>query len=190
MRWFRRAAEQGHDRAQSILATALGMGLGVPKDVVQAVQWGLRAARQGNINAQCNLGTIYGKGAGVPKSGVEAVRWFRAAAEQGYGPAQISLASMLINGGDGLEKDEEEGAHWYREATRNCLGAQAQLAGPLFSWPLCFVHHAANALYFSKSYGRLLEGKQCTPALRVDAIRHHTHAKYTMIRSNFNYFDV
>ena len=38
-RWFRRAAEQGHANAQAVLGSLYAVGLGVPKDFVNAYVW-------------------------------------------------------------------------------------------------------------------------------------------------------
>lgn len=38
-RWFRRAADQGHANAQAVLGSLYAVGLGVPKDFVNAYVW-------------------------------------------------------------------------------------------------------------------------------------------------------
>ncbi len=38
-RWFRRAADQGHSNAQAVLGSLYAVGLGVPKDFVNAFVW-------------------------------------------------------------------------------------------------------------------------------------------------------
>lgn len=38
-KWFRRAAEQGHANAQAVLGSLYAVGLGVPKDFVNAYAW-------------------------------------------------------------------------------------------------------------------------------------------------------
>ena len=38
-RWFRRAADQGHTNAQAVLGSLYAVGLGVPKDFVNAYVW-------------------------------------------------------------------------------------------------------------------------------------------------------
>jgi hypothetical protein len=38
-RWFRRAANQGHANAQAVLGSLYAVGLGVPKDFVNAYVW-------------------------------------------------------------------------------------------------------------------------------------------------------
>ncbi len=38
-KWFRRAADQGHSNAQAVLGSLYAVGLGVPKDFVNAYVW-------------------------------------------------------------------------------------------------------------------------------------------------------
>ena len=48
MRWYRRAAEQGHTKAQFKLGAMYFMGRGVPQDDVQAHMWLNLSAAPGN----------------------------------------------------------------------------------------------------------------------------------------------
>ena len=52
VRWYRLAAEQGHDRAQSNLGSMYADGEGVSKDAVNAYAWFNIAAAQGNATAK------------------------------------------------------------------------------------------------------------------------------------------
>jgi hypothetical protein len=49
--WIRKAAEQGHERAEFNLGMLYYNGQGVPQDDAQAVVWFRKAAAQGNENA-------------------------------------------------------------------------------------------------------------------------------------------
>ena len=51
VRWFRLAAEQGHEFVQQDLGSIHENGRGVPKDYVLAYMWSNLAAAQGNIPA-------------------------------------------------------------------------------------------------------------------------------------------
>jgi hypothetical protein len=77
--WYRRAAEQGHPRAQTILGVKYEQGRGVPQNYTEAVQWYRRAAEQGNEVAQFLLGIKYQDGAGIPQDYVQAHFWFNLA---------------------------------------------------------------------------------------------------------------
>ena len=74
--------------AQYDLGVRYDAGLGVPKDVAEAMRWYRLAAEQGNADAQCSLGLMYAHGEGISEDCAEAVRWFRPAAEQGHAEGQ------------------------------------------------------------------------------------------------------
>jgi TPR repeat protein len=52
---FRKAAEQGHDKAEEKLGEMYAEGSGVTKNVQEAASWYRKAAAQGNTDAQHNL---------------------------------------------------------------------------------------------------------------------------------------
>ena len=115
VKWFRKAAEQGHARAQFNLGWMYDNGRGVSKDESEAVKWYYKAAEQGHVRAQFNLGWDYRHGCGVRQDYVEAVKWYRMAAEQGDADAQNNLGWMYDNG-HGVSKNEPEAVKWYRKA--------------------------------------------------------------------------
>lgn len=82
MRLYRLAADQGHEKAQLSLGTALASGLGgLPKDFQEAAKYLQLAANQG-VGAAAFLFTLaeyYKYGNGVPQDDVEAERLFRLA---------------------------------------------------------------------------------------------------------------
>ena len=80
VKWYRRAAAQGHASAQFNLGNMYANGQGVPQDYVEAVKWYRRAAAQGDASAQNNLGLMYEDGKGVPRDHVRAHMWFNMAA--------------------------------------------------------------------------------------------------------------
>ena len=113
-RLHRRAAEQGHAKAQFSLGTMYQQGFGVPFDVlpqdyVEAANWYRKAAEQGHAEAQNNLGLMYGIGQGVQQNYVQAHMWYNLAGAQGLEqaaknrdnvakrmtPAQIAEAQKL-----------------------------------------------------------------------------------------------
>ena len=97
------AAGQGHAEAQSHLAQAHATGLGVARNLPEAVRWFRAAAEQGDPTAQYNLGYMYDYGLGTISNFAEAVRWIRAAALQGYADAQFFLATRYM-GGDSVHR--------------------------------------------------------------------------------------
>ena len=47
-RWFRLAAEQGYEKAQSKMASRYAKGRGVSANMVEALKWAILAAEQGS----------------------------------------------------------------------------------------------------------------------------------------------
>ena len=58
VKWYRKAAEQGHARAQLFLGAMYTDGDGVPEDYVRAFAWFNLAAAQGIENAEKAKGII------------------------------------------------------------------------------------------------------------------------------------
>ena len=83
VKWYRKAAEQGHESAQFNLGVMYDNGEGVTEDDAEAVKWYRKAAEQGYDSAQYNLGVMYAKGEGVPEDDVAAYAWFSVAAASG-----------------------------------------------------------------------------------------------------------
>ena len=94
VKWFRKAAEQGHAEAQYLLAWCCMTGNGTGKSLAEGLKWMRKAAGQGLAGAQCILGVCYLYGNGVEKDSAEGVRWLRKAAEQGYPKAKKILESL------------------------------------------------------------------------------------------------
>lgn len=72
-------AEKGDRVAQFNMGINYANGLGVAKDLVQAVFWYRKAAEQGDAEAQFNLGYSYDNGEGVPKDEIEAYAYYNLA---------------------------------------------------------------------------------------------------------------
>jgi TPR repeat protein len=115
VKWYHKAAEQGHADAQFNLGVCFEYGQGVANDPDEAVKWYHKAAEQGNAGAQFNLGWCFKNGEGVEKYPVEAVKWYHKAAEQGHARAQNSLGVCFMNG-QGVAKDLEGAAKWFQKA--------------------------------------------------------------------------
>ena len=74
-KWFRRAAERGHAKAQYNLGVMYGTGRGVPQNNAEAVRWYRLAAEQGQAEAQLKLMAYYFSGTSVPKDYVLTHMW-------------------------------------------------------------------------------------------------------------------
>ena len=83
VKWYRLAAAQGYDSAQSNLGVMYAKGQGVPQDDAEAMKWYRLAADQGDGRAQVNLGVLYGNGQGVRRNYVQGYMWLSLAAQQG-----------------------------------------------------------------------------------------------------------
>ncbi len=125
---YRDAAQAGDVRAQNALGTCYRYGIGVTKDLEQAVQWYQKAADQGNTDAQMNLASVYAKGIGVAKDPKLAMQWMRKAAEQGDFRAQADLGEALMHGLV-LDKDQAQVVSWLQKsAAQGYAAAQNNLA--------------------------------------------------------------
>ncbi len=81
-KWFRRAAEQGDELGQQLLAQLYVSGKGVPQDFAEAARWLSYSAEQGFAPSQEQLGIAYLRGTGVPQDYVQAHKWLNLAASR------------------------------------------------------------------------------------------------------------
>jgi len=89
---IRRAADQGHAKAQTALGMIYSRNLGIPQDGVLAVKWLLKAAVQNEPAAQTELAGIYARGRGVEQNVRKAIYWYSQAAGNGSRIANANLA--------------------------------------------------------------------------------------------------
>jgi hypothetical protein len=82
--WYRKAAEQGHAKAQNNLGAMFVKGQGVSQDYHSAAAWFRKAAAQGDVEGEFNLALMYENGTGVPQNPHAAMTWYRVAAKQGH----------------------------------------------------------------------------------------------------------
>ena len=132
VRWYRKAAEQGHAQAQVNLGALYYKGLGVGQDYTEAAKWYRKATEQGHSQAQNNLGVMYSEGQGVEQDYNEAAKWCRKAAEQGHAQAQTNLCIMYSEG-QGVEQDYKEAARWCRKAAEQGHAQAQAILGIMYS---------------------------------------------------------
>ena len=125
IRWYRKAAEQGHAEAQFNMGFYSIQGIGVDRDTIQAVEWYQKAAEKGHAEAQYILGDFYYNGVGVTPDTIQAVEWYRKAAEQGHTSAQHMMGIAYENG-YGIERSEPSAIEWYRKAAKGTGPAQEE----------------------------------------------------------------
>ena len=92
VKWYRKAAEQGHARAQRNLAASYDAGRGILADPAEAARWYRAAALQNDSFAQYSLGLMYFEGRGVPNDLQRAYAWLVRALNLGLLPVQKDKA--------------------------------------------------------------------------------------------------
>jgi TPR repeat protein len=89
-RWYRAAAEIGHERGMYLYGKCFRMGLRVSNNA--------KAAMRGNAAAMRALGDMYERGEGVPPNDKLAIQWYERAAEKKDPAGTTSLAIMVRDG--------------------------------------------------------------------------------------------
>ena len=119
LRWWRIAAQTGHQQAQYNLGLLLA---GDRQYTAQADAAFEAAAAQQHVLACFALGTRL-----ATRDAMAAQRWLQCAAAQGYGPAQFNLATLLARAAN---TDEELAAarRWYGAAAPTFAPAASALA--------------------------------------------------------------
>ncbi len=78
-------ADRGDAEAQCIVANMYELGLGLERDILEAVQWYKKSAAQGYGVASNNLGTIFMSGnVSIAIDRIEAEIWYQKARKQGF----------------------------------------------------------------------------------------------------------
>ncbi|MGR5554634.1 tetratricopeptide repeat protein, partial [Vibrio alfacsensis] len=96
VKWYRKAAEQGHASAQCNLGVMYAKGDGVLENDKEAVKWYRKAAEQGDADAQFNLGVMYAKGEGVVKNPTKAYMWLILAKYNGV-DVSTAMSSLFLH---------------------------------------------------------------------------------------------
>lgn len=106
IKWLRKSADLGMERAQYNLAMVYDKGELAPKDLTEAAKWYRKAAEKGNAQSQFNLGLMYTNGEGVAKDKKEALKWLNKAAKQGH-PGARKLVKVMNDKNDHSRKIKE-----------------------------------------------------------------------------------
>src|SRR5258708_40178976 len=80
-RELKASADRGDSNAQSSLAIMYSKGLGIERDMPQAMRLWQLAAAKGNSQAELFLGLTYARGWGVRQNYAEASHWYQMAAD-------------------------------------------------------------------------------------------------------------
>ena len=115
VKWYRKAANQGHLLSQKALGNCYFYGRGVSQDDQEAVKWYMKAAEQGDSFAQYQIGYCYLQGRGVKRDYREAAKWYLKALDQGYILAEYGLGKCFLDCymiGQGTHQDYLDALHW------------------------------------------------------------------------------
>jgi len=114
-KWYQKAAEQGHAKAQYKLGFIYAAGSGAQQNDRLAVYWYQKAAEQGYASAQTHLGYMYSSGDGAQQDYNQAAYWYQKAADQNDATGQYRLGSMYEDGW-GFQPDYKQAVYWYQKA--------------------------------------------------------------------------
>lgn len=133
VKWYRKAANKGDNKARNDLGNCYYGGKGVEKDELEAVRWFWDAAVQGDAEAQNSLGDCYYYGKGVEENETEAVEWYQGAADKGHADAQTKVGNCYYYG-NGVEQDYAKATEWYQKAAiQGNIKAQKKLGDCYYS---------------------------------------------------------
>lgn len=104
-KWYRMAAEQGHEGARARTALMYAYACGVERNDAEAAKWFRISAEAGAEGSMFHLGRLYLAGRGVHKDVAEATRLWKKSAELGYARAQY-FYGVISRPGDGVKKAE------------------------------------------------------------------------------------
>lgn len=112
-KWYRTAAEGGHEYAQYNLASLLLER--DPEERAEAIPWLTKAAKGGMADAPHLLGYCYFHGEGTKASMELAKLWYRKAASQGDSSSMYNLGLMHLQG-TGFPRSEKRALVWLNRA--------------------------------------------------------------------------
>lgn len=115
VKWFQKAADQGHAEAQFSLGVMYHAGLGVQKNRAESAKWHEKSSQQGNKKAQFCLAEMYLLGDGVTKDVDLGMNFLLASAKNGYVFAEYNLG-MIYHKGEFVQKNNIEAMKWYQRA--------------------------------------------------------------------------
>ena len=93
LKWFRKAAEQGHLNAMFSVGGFYFKGIAVKQNCIEELKWFRRAAERGSSSAELMIAEHYEY---HKKDHAEAVKWYRRAAEHGNKFAEFMLRKGFI----------------------------------------------------------------------------------------------
>lgn len=116
--WHRKLADQNYAGAYFGLAHLYQEGIGVTKDIPEALKYCKNAVDAFGVNASramIRIGMIYMDGDGVSRDMQEALKWLTRAADAGEAQAMFLLGKAYENG-DGVAQNYRTAYAWYTKA--------------------------------------------------------------------------
>ncbi|UIZ29561.1 hypothetical protein KXD40_002782 [Peronospora effusa] len=129
--YFRQAANAGDAMGQANYGMLLANGIGVNRDVAQALVYFNRSAQQNEAFAFHGLGELYFTGNGVPQNVTRALEYFEKAIALGYTESHSFLGSVYLHGDEGVPVDYKAAFSYFQAAIE---GAGGQSSQALFDW--------------------------------------------------------
>jgi len=123
--WYRKAADQGHPRANVELAQRLILGTGVSQDYAEARRRCEYAAKQHFGPGAFCLGLMNKDGLGSTKDADQAAKWFARAADLRDDRAMLYLGEMYWKG-EGVKENKEMAYMWLSIAANSGVKGAAQ----------------------------------------------------------------
>ena len=152
LRWFRKAAEQGYDKAQNILGAlyANGYEKRIPDYAGALERYRTSECRRyRGVEVQFYYGSY-----NIKQDYAEALKWFRKAAGQGCENAQNNLGILYANG-YGVEQDYAEALKWFRKAVEQGNSKAKSNLGDLYRYGHGVEQDYAEALkWYRKAAGQ------------------------------------
>ena len=127
--WFMVAARKNHTEACYYVGLYYQNGLGVKKDLKQAVIWYEKAALNKDKDALYHLAMILIRQ--EEKDFVTIAKLLHEAAKQGHPNAQYNLA-VMYHKGDGLKQDNDQALYWYEKAAEKNLAIALYNLGMIY----------------------------------------------------------
>jgi TPR repeat protein len=122
---YRSLAAKGDPKAQNSLGTMYYRGVGVEKNVLEAIRWLSAAAKGGDIHAETTLGAIYYSGDGVPADFRQAYQ-FASTAAAANDPGGQYLLGLMYATGKGTATDYKRAYVWFSIAAEKGLDLAAR----------------------------------------------------------------
>lgn len=108
--WLKKALDQDVTKAEAmdLMGTCLAAGIGVEKNIPEAVEWFKKAAENNEPKGCLHLSDCYKEGIGVRKSTYEAERWRERAAKAGNSQAALQIAKSTQKRYKALESSHDQ----------------------------------------------------------------------------------